>query len=245
VVDEGQDFSPLQYKILRSINKNGSLTIVGDTSQGIIAHRGISEWNEIRNAMPDDEVNLCEILQNYRSTSEIVQFTNAVLKITGKNKCKLAIPIDRHGDKPAGYICKSIDEIYHNIHFDINKLRKNGIQNIGVIVKTSSECEYVYKRLKNVKGINIGVLNNRDEIYDYEGGAVVIPVALSKGLEFEAVLIFDASSEKYDPAIEYDGRLFYVAVTRALHHLSLYSIHEMTAYAQNEFIVLHKYLTGL
>lgn len=57
---------------------------------------------------------------------------------------------------------------------------------------------------------------------EYKQGVVVIPAYLAKGIEFEAVLVYDASARVYgDESLR---RLFYTACTRAMHHLQLYSI---------------------
>ena len=74
------------------------------------------------------------------------------------------------------------------------------------------------------------VLSDRDAEFDYQGGIVILPVALAKGIEFQAVLVVDASEENYSGEIEYDGRLLYVAITRALHHLNIYYYKELSGY---------------
>ena len=56
---------------------------------------------------------------------------------------------------------------------------------------------------------------------EYRGGLVILPVHLAKGMEFEAALVVDSDVATYS-ASEFDGRLLYVAVTRALHALHVF-----------------------
>lgn len=62
------------------------------------------------------------------------------------------------------------------------------------------------------------VITNSSKKYD--GGIVIVPVYLSKELEFDVVFILDVSDEKYRNN-EMEAKLLYVACTRALHKLYL------------------------
>lgn len=64
----------------------------------------------------------------------------------------------------------------------------------------------------------------------FENGAVVIPAYLVKGVEFDAVLIYDASSRTYHR--ESERKLFYTACTRAMHRLLLYTTGEWTPFVE-------------
>ncbi len=64
----------------------------------------------------------------------------------------------------------------------------------------------------------------KSDSIEYEQGIVVIPAYLAKGIEFDAVILYDASEEVYGD--ERLRRLFYTACTRAMHELQLYSIGE-------------------
>ncbi len=63
---------------------------------------------------------------------------------------------------------------------------------------------------------------------EYEQGIVVIPAYLAKGIEFDAVIIYDASEDVYSD--ESVRRLFYTACTRAMHELQLYSVGEVSPF---------------
>ena len=68
-VDEGQDISPCEYELLRTINKKASFNIFGDIAQNVTPWCGIKSWEE---TFPDFE--LFTLNQNYRNTNQIVRF---------------------------------------------------------------------------------------------------------------------------------------------------------------------------
>lgn len=55
----------------------------------------------------------------------------------------------------------------------------------------------------------------------YEKGVLIVPTYMAKGIEFDAVIIYDASDEQYKR--EYERKFFYTACTRAMHELHLFS----------------------
>ena len=207
------------------------MTIIGDIAQGIHAHRGISDWAEIKRAFPGDFLYL-EINQSYRSTREIVEFNNEILRILRKEKASPSIPLNRSGEKPKIAITSRRDLMFSVIHEDVCRLLSSGIQNIGLITKTSQDVREVVEFLGATEEYHLNQITNRDGIFEYGGGAVVLPVALSKGIEFQAVLVIDANANNYNQTIEYDGRLLYVAITRALHFLHIYSTGQISGYLE-------------
>ncbi len=229
MIDEGQDFSPLHYKIFELINPYRSMTILGDLSQGILAHRGISAWRELDSVFYG-KIKLANVSQSYRSTYENTQLNNEILLSLQQKNPLLATPLPRHGAVPNLTISKSPNKMIKLVTEDIQMLLNRGVKNIGVIFKAPDEIEYFSKLIAFGGTFEVSTISNRDEMFDYSGGVVLLPVALSKGLEFEAVLVIDVSEENYNSQIAYDGRLFYVATTRALHHLRLFSVGTPTGY---------------
>jgi DNA helicase-2/ATP-dependent DNA helicase PcrA len=221
IIDEAQDFSPLQFELVRLHSRDGSMTIVGDIAQGIYAHRGISDWDEIERILMTSHLQHEEIIQNYRSTSEIVLFNNEILKKVRKNKALLAEPFERSGKEPRLVKVRDKEAMFATVARDIKSLLSEQISQIGIIAKSSTECDEAISYLKS-HGIDAKAISNRDT--EYSGGTVVLPVALSKGIEFKAVLVLNANKSTYRGDVAYDGRLLYVASTRALHRLNLYSI---------------------
>lgn len=100
LVDEMQDTNPLQYKLLKSFIEKSNLFCVGDDAQSIYAFRGadfktIHSFTEI---FPNSEA--YKLLLNYRSTQEILDLSNWVLKQSPLNYDKKLFASRGNGEKP-------------------------------------------------------------------------------------------------------------------------------------------------
>ncbi|MEG3040397.1 MAG: RNA polymerase recycling motor HelD [Clostridium sp.] len=213
VIDEAQDYSLLQFHILREISKNNSLTIVGDIGQGIYNYKGISSWEGLIEKVFDEDATYITLSQSYRSTVEIIEFANRVLEKQNLN-IKPAIPILRHGDIP-----KIIKADGKNLEWDIvdsivEEVYSKGKKTIAVICKTYEQCEDVYKSLKKKSKYKWDLIQENQTGLEIEN--LVIPSYMTKGLEFDATIIYDCDDKNYNSA-DLDKKLLYVALTRALH----------------------------
>jgi DNA helicase-2/ATP-dependent DNA helicase PcrA len=230
VVDEAQDFSPLQFELLRLYSRHDSMTIIGDIAQGIYAHRGISRWDEIMSLFTSETLQYEEIIQSYRPTREIVLFTNEVLRRLRQGENIVAQPLNRPGDKPRIIEASSREVMYAAVVDDVRSLLANRIKHIGIIAKTDRECNQVRDFLAE-NGLSVSqAISSRDAEFDDKSSITVLPVTLAKGIEFQAVLVMNASEAEYDGHVQYDGRLLYVAMTRALHHLYIYSLGAVSSF---------------
>lgn len=224
VVDEAQDYSPIQFYILKRFISKGSMTIAGDIAQGIFAHRGIDSWEELDQIFFEKNYEYFEVKKSYRSTRQIVEFTNEVKNQIGKTNVVLSEPFDRKGDLPIITTTNSFDQILNQISKDILHLRKLGVQDIGVILKDPKDCDEVAWKLNKESDHRASFINDENSSIKYQGGIVILPVSLSKGIEFEAIMVVGADQKTYPGEIAYDGRLLYVALTRALHYLYIYCV---------------------
>lgn len=220
VVDEAQDYSPLQMAILKELSSNNSFTIVGDLAQGIHSYRGINDWNVImKNVFRNRKIEYLTIKKCYRSTMEIMNFANEVIKHLKKKNITLSEPVLRSGDRPFIIKKDSSEEIIEDINRKIQLLKKEGHKSIAIICKTGKECKDAYRKLEDRKDYDSQLITSKDT--EYQGGIVIIPSYLAKGLEFDAVIVYDCSQDNYINN-ELHIKLFYVAITRALHKLYIY-----------------------
>lgn len=218
VIDEAQDYSPFQFLVLKEILKNNSMTILGDISQGIYVDRGIKDWNEIKDEVFLGDATITDLTKSYRTTVEIMEKGNDVIhRIMDKSNIKLAEPVIRRGKSVA--ITKSDDkDLANNIIKKIRELTEDKNKNIAIITKTLQEATDLRKKLEkqNIKSTLIS-----DKSTKYNGGVSVIPSYLSKGLEFDSVILSNVNSEKYK-CNELDTKLLYIAITRAMHTLDIF-----------------------
>ena len=225
VIDEAQDFSPLEIYLLKLHSRDQSMTLLGDPAQAISSHGGISQWQQLAPLFP--HLQRFDIQQNYRATREIVLFCNEVLRSTQPAPVALAQPYQRFGMKPKVVEATNHEAMYSTVAEDITALVLRDISNIAVIAKSDEACQQTAKALLQ-RGVPVtATLTQRQpngEYPEYQGGIVVIAAALCKGLEFQAALVVDVSAKVYSGKSSYDGKLLYVAITRALHYLNVYAV---------------------
>jgi len=222
VLDEAQDFSPLQVSLLKEHSRGSSFTVLGDLAQGIHDYKGIVNWSEFINQFPGEEENAYfQLNRSYRSTMEIIEFANQVLAGSGVSVAP-AVPVFRSGDpvrvESAGRGADRLKAVVSAVR----ELQQGDITTVAVIARTLKESRAIHEALAEA-GLAPALIT--PEQRSYGGGLSVLPVYLSKGLEFDAVLLVDAD-EKHYPATHRNAKLLYVACTRALHRLRvLYSGH--------------------
>lgn len=217
VIDEAQDFSEFQFFTLNEVLQNNkSITILGDIAQGIYSYRGTKDWNRINEIIFNNEASIERLDNSYRTTVEIMNEANKIIdKIKEKENINLAIPIDRHGEKVNYIKTENFEEKINIIEDKIIELKKKGYKNIAIIAKNNEICDIIYKRIIE-KNIKIELIS--EDLIKYDGGITIVPSYLSKGLEFDNVIIADFNS--YDNS-EVDTKLLYVALTRAMHTLDI------------------------
>jgi DNA helicase-2/ATP-dependent DNA helicase PcrA len=222
-VDEGQDYSPFQYAFLRRLFPRARMTVLGDFGQAIfVQSTNLREADSpLLGLYGADETRVIRLLRSYRSTREIVEFTKALLP--GGEEI---IPFDRGGEKPLLTSVDSEEERAARMAEDLAELRKEGLDSIAVITRTAEESREAYAALAAL-GVEALRLITKETLA-FEKGAMVIPAYLAKGVEFDAVLICDASARTYGR--ESERKLFYTACTRAMHRLLLYAAGEWSPF---------------
>jgi len=215
VIDEAQDFSPFQVALLKEQTRGNSFTILGDLSQGIHAYQGVRSWQEDLELFGEEERAFFRLERSYRSTMEIIHFANEVISRSGE-EVTLAVPVFRSGEKVK---VKRIgaDERIDTILRAVRHLQERGSTTVAVIGRTDEECSRLHADLA-AAGLQATLIHSKQR--EYRGGLSVLPVFLSKGLEFDAVVLVDVDGDHYAQTAQ-DAKLLYVGCTRALHHLWL------------------------
>lgn len=218
VIDEAQDYSPLQMETLKRISKGNSFTIVGDVAQQISATRGITDWKEIWGPVfPNRDVSYQTLETCYRSTTEIMAIANGVLASLKRVTAGKVQVLLRHGEEVSREIYPSQADLIHDFSGRIRTWQQNGLQTIAVVTRTWEEAEWVHESLVDFIP-EMQLLHESDP--EYLGGLVVLPVRVAKGLEFDGVLIYEPTKGIW-PEEDLHLRQLYVAATRALHMLHL------------------------
>lgn len=222
VIDEAQDYSEFQFASLKEILQNKSMTILGDIAQGIYSYRGTNDWDKVNHKIFDGQAEILQLGKSYRTTMEIMEKGNDVIdKIRNKINIKLGEPVIRKG-LPVKIEKHEDKKLVRIIKNRINELIQEDRRNIAIITKNLQESTELYKKLTKVK---IPVTLISDKATEYKGGISIIPSYLSKGLEFDSVILSDVSKDNYGNN-ELDAKLLYIAITRAMHTLDIYYTRE-------------------
>lgn len=229
VIDEAQDFSVLQLFILKRIIKDSSFTILGDLNQGIHYYRGVRNWDEIHNIVFDGASQYLTLEQTYRTSIEIMDVANKVISHIKDSQIQLGKPVIRHGEKVRITEVNSLNDAVLDIISHIDRFKQEGMKTFAIIGKTLDECKEIHKLLKK-KGYEFNLITGNEK--EYSAGFIVVPSYLSKGLEFDVVFIPNANKENYK-SNELDIKLLYVALTRPLHKLYIYSQGEVCDMLKN------------
>ncbi|SEJ18530.1 DNA helicase-2 / ATP-dependent DNA helicase PcrA [Bhargavaea ginsengi] len=214
VIDEAQDYSPFQFEFLKRLFPSAKMTVLGDFNQAIYSHAdGRTDFSALSGLYGPDQTEVVNLTRSYRSTRPIIEFTKKLIP-HGEN----IIPFDRDGVWPSLEQVGDFEDLHSRIILKIHELRRQGHQSIAVICQSAAESLNAYRSLSGIDGLKL----IKSGTGEYEQGTVVIPSYLSKGIEFDAVIIYNASRDVYgDESVR---RLFYTACTRAMHILHLYSV---------------------
>ncbi|AXI07858.1 AAA family ATPase [Oceanobacillus sp. 143] len=213
IIDEAQDYSAFQFAYIKEIFPYTRMTLLGDINQAIYSH--ISKDNPLVPDSGQGSMERITLTKSYRSTRQIVEFTKYFAP--GGN---LIEPFNRDGSKPLLTKISEQVDLGEKLKININEFKEKGYETIAVICKTLKESEEIVNILQD----KMRVIQITEETYAFEKGVLVLPVYLAKGIEFDAVIIPDASEERYSQ--ESDRTLFYTACTRAMHELSILSLNE-------------------
>jgi len=216
IIDEAQDYTPVHYEIIRRLFGESSMTILGDLSQRINPYSGLDSYDVLGDILGKDARAVAELTKSYRSSWEICEFARGILPTA-----TVADNVRRSGRMPQ-VIQAEHDQVPTLISDEITRLQSEGMVSIAVVCKTAHEASGVYSKLLPNHDIR---LVEADSI-TFHHGLTVLPIYLAKGLEFDAVIIHDASASTY--SAETDRKLLYTACTRALHSLTLYCAGELS-----------------
>lgn len=205
VIDEAQDYSPLQFKVVRELTGTKYFTVVGDVNQRLIKYSDLAPMMELGKIFDDVNPEIYNLNKSYRSTYEIMEYANKYL-----DEDRI-IPIVRHGKSVEEIEFHNNEELSESIIESLKEFSNEGLESIAIITRDKEELEKVYNLISNK--VHLVKFDNEDVLY--KGGNVIIPSYFAKGLEFDGVIIVDNGSSKD----ENEDLIKYIMSTRALHRL--------------------------
>lgn len=221
VVDEGQDLNVLEYLVLSQLVQHGRFCILGDLNQSYVVD-GLDDWGAIKDVVSDaKDAQTFELDTNYRSTKQIIDFANDILR--PYTQSYLPKSINRMGvavlHEPAVTNADKLVHLEKHLRTDLEKLDKS----IGIIVFGDSLLVDVQNLLDSlslelhVSDEKIIKLEDHTRIAYIPKGVYVSKFENCKGLEFSKVYVLGMN---LDAVSNFDeAKKAFVAVTRAMNEL--------------------------
>ena len=201
VIDEAQDYSKLQYIIIKNIFKKSSFTILGDINQTINPYYKYNSLKVLCELFGDSKY--LELTKTYRSSQEIIEYTNKILNLN-------YVSAIRKANKREVLLRNEKENLKEQLIMDINMLLHDKFS-IAIITKNDNEAKKIYELLKDEYEY-LRLLNSNT--VDFDKRLVIVPVYIAKGLEFDASIIYTNIDDKYTSDEKY---LYYVACTSIEH----------------------------
>ncbi len=217
VIDEMQDYTPIQYAVIKRLFQCHK-TILGDFGQYINPNHvhTLADIQQVYN-----KAALFELTKSYRSTYEIITFAKGIRNV---NKLE---PIERHGEAPAMIQCGDDQDQIIKIKSMLDAFLKSRYVSLAIILKTNNLAESFFNMLS--KDYKVRLISPKST--SFVNGISITSVQMSKGLEFDEVIIPNVNKTTYGS--EHDKNLLYIACTRAMHALTLTFTEEVSPLLTN------------
>lgn len=218
IIDEVQDYTPLQMEIIRELFASASFTVVGDLNQSINPYANIGDIDALKGVFQGKDTAHIRLEKSYRSTREITEFCRSILNLDQEIET-----INRSGAKPCIYQTANMEGCIGALVQSIQEMIDNGYKSVAVITRTRSEAEEIYEHLH--RNVSCHLVANADS--GFPKGVSIIPSYLAKGLEFDVVYVLNLN-QPYKG--EEEQNLFYTVCTRALHQLFVFTLQDPPEY---------------
>lgn len=221
IIDEAQDYYPIHFEILNLLFPKSRYTVLGDINQTIEKNEDMSLYEQFIRILNRKNSTLLTMDKSFRCTSEILEYSKRFLDRDFKINS-----FSRNGDEPVVHRAPDLTGLDDIMLAEITACKEKGYQSIGLVCRTEEDALALFGRLKDRLDIRLIKSSCKADLT----GTFIIPVYLSKGLEFDAVLICDADKDHY--STKDDKNLLYISCTRALHRLSLFYTGEISPLLQ-------------
>lgn len=213
VIDEAQDMSIMELYFLKKIVLNNRFCIIGDLNQNIHSNP-LSDWSDFNVLFDKTKVATFKLETNYRSTKNIVDFANNIIK--PYTNLYLPKPIEKSGSEVISIeLNGSVEELIESILEDYRNLSKS----VGVVINNHPLKEEIISRLKEKieDSEKLIILEELKKTFYTPRGIYVLDFDNCKGLEFNKVYLLGFDLNKISNFDE--AKKAFVGVTRAMNEL--------------------------
>lgn len=229
LIDEAQDLSPVELAVIMgTASKQRSVTMAGDVAQRLHMDNGFTDWASMLRAIEPakGDMDATEALMEvqplrvqYRSTHPIIELAQDVLGPLADPESGNAIrggaPVElfqfAHNGEAVAYLAEALREL----------MQQEPRASVALISRFPEHADTYYKGLKNAEVPHLRRIADQD--FPFRAGIDVTDVRQVKGLEFDYVVLLEASKNIY-PVSDENRHLLHIAVTRAANQLWVTSV---------------------
>jgi DNA helicase-2/ATP-dependent DNA helicase PcrA len=218
VIDEAQDLAPIELAALgAALSKTGSVTIAGDSAQQIDPSTTFDSWDAVLDQIGVPRVQAQHLTTTYRSPKPVAEFAHKVLGRFAPRDMPKSV---KDGVPVTVTLCPNEGHLMLSLADTLSDLMvAEPLASVAVITRTPETAQRIFKMLSDVSNARLVL----DGAFEFRPGVDVVEVSQVKGLEFDYVIIPDATPNSYPDTPE-ARRLMHVASTRAIHQLWVLSI---------------------
>lgn len=220
VLDEAQELAPIELRVIgRALANGGSVTVAGDAAQRIDRSGHFRSWQATLEALGIGERKPALLETSYRSPRPVVELAHSVLGDDAPpvmpRVLKEGAPVVRTIVPDEGHAALVLCEA-------LRRLRgRDPLASIAVITRDEVSAKSFHEAIS--RGLPARLIHESLGDFSFGPGVEIAPVAAVKGLEFDEVVVPDATALVYPDNPE-SRRTLHVAVTRAMRRVWLLSV---------------------
>ncbi|MCP4752948.1 MAG: AAA family ATPase [Proteobacteria bacterium] len=227
VVDETQDFAPIELSLLKeTITQDTTVTVAGDSMQQIDPTAYFEGWQSSLERLGIADTAPVQLKTIYRSPKPIADFAHDILGSIAPperpNAVKDGVPVSLSHYPNEGLAASALVGALENL------TQKEPLASIAIIARNAKQAKNLYWNLNDLLNVKLVL----DGEFSFSQGTEITDVSQVKGLEFDYVIVPEANAKNYPDTLE-SRRLLHVAATRAIHQLWLFWTGEKSAVIPN------------
>lgn len=220
LVDEAQDLSPIELGVvLDTTSAAKSITLSGDVQQRLHMDNGFTDWNTVLGELGLSHVEIEPLKLSYRSSRSIIEFARGVLGHLASADAPVATrdgaPVDLFLHGHTGDAVATLSEALRDL------MQSEPQASVCVITRFPEQADLYFGGLQRAEVPYLRRVAEQD--FSFKPGVDVTDVRQVKGLEFDYVVIVEASESSY-PDDDEARHLLHIAATRAAHQLWLFAV---------------------
>ena len=219
VVDEAQDISPIEFKLLSLASTNNWFTVLGDIAQRLTPYRGISQWRTLERVLGRADTRVQYAQLSYRANKHITRFNNRILRLFEMN-LPAPTPFDRGGSRVEYHRHSSNFGMYRCVVDDLEQVRSLPDM-AGARIAILARDRRNLNRFRDycvASGRHDVLLIDQD--LHSTARTVLARIPDVRGLEYDAVIVLGVNDSFADTT--FNQKLLYLATTRAKHYLAIH-----------------------